>query len=588
MKKKLSIFILFFLIAITYAQTPNEFIAISEEAIANENWEKAISVLQDGIKANPKNQKLFLHLGKIYYNKELYKLAYKVFKKGFNINKNDIELLNYMSNTAAALNKDHEALDYMKKYLSLIPEDRYAVATYGWLCFKCHQTQSGINFLLNNIQEFGEHISVYNSLGTLYSEIFDYKNAKKFYTKAIKLAKDENKTYSASIYLYNKSILESQFYNFQQAYEDAESTLQINERDSGYLLLGELEERKNNFSEALKNYLIASQSSTSQMAKLNIINIFLCTGNFEKAENYILQVLKNTNNAWISEYGLSLNQFKSNLYDMLKVLYQEKYNFESTKLSLNFSDWCLIKNNKIKFLLKYKYYDSVSRIYTLKVAKEFKKNDANSFADASYFIHINNYYYQAFFEKGAKAKKYLLRAGNMERKFVPKAEGKYIAEQAVNEQDLKSLQNGINKMDSIWEANMLTQFYADGIKIAQKKSHNSYYLFSELLLEMNPALFLKNDIKLPIQLKIDSNKMQDIGIKKSFINSTINSSRFVEDKNAPFNLEIKANQNNLLMQLLNKNGYPLFSKNFNWSNPSKVNFKKALNEFTKELFLIKL
>ncbi len=586
LKKVFTCIFLFVLLSLCNAETPNEIAAIADEAAAAENWEKALSTLQDGIKQFPNDANLLLKLGIIYYDKSLYRPAYKIFKKGLAINKYNTELLFYASNASAALNKDEEALYYIKEYLHFIPDDRYAASNYGWLCFKCHKTNEGIDYLLKNIKEYGNHISVCNSLGTLYSEIFDYANAKKYYTTAIKLAEAGNKKYSASIYYYNKAILESQFYNFQAALDDAENALKMQERNSGYMIIGELQERKNNFSEALKAYLSASNLDDTPLANLSVVNTFLSTGNFENAEKYLLGIIKNTSEAWISNYGLSVNEFKSNIYDILKKFYKQKYNFEKTKLTLGFGDWIKTAYTKINYRLKYKYYDSVCRVYTLKVAKEYKRHDAYFLADASYSLHINAFYYRAFKNKGKKALKYFECAEKIETEFVPKSAGGYIAEKAIIEKDLNMLNKGISKMDPVWERQPLTELYAEGMKIAKNKSLQLYYLYSESLYEINPAAFLDYDIKLPIKLNLQN--AQNIKIKSKDINSILHSSRFIIDSNSPFELQIKFTKDILTLKLTGKNGYHLFTKNFKIEKHDKTNFKKSVNEFVKLLFRVKL
>lgn len=97
-------------------------------------------------KKYPQNDSLFLKLGEIYHNKELYKPAYKILKKGLEINPENSSILFYISGCASSLNKYEEALMYIKNYLRLIPYDRFAASNYGWLCFKCHRPEEGIRF----------------------------------------------------------------------------------------------------------------------------------------------------------------------------------------------------------------------------------------------------------------------------------------------------------------------------------------------------------------------------------------------------------------------------------------------------------
>ncbi|AGT43086.1 tetratricopeptide repeat protein [Treponema pedis] len=588
LKKIFLLLELIFFVSYFYAQTPEEILSVSDEAIAAENWEKAIDSLQTGMKKYPDDYIFPLKLGIIYYNKGLYQPAYKLFKKGLQLDKDNSDFLFYLSNTSAALNQNEEALQYLKKYLLYVPEDRYAAANYGWLCFKCHKAKEGIAFCLDNIKRYGEHLSVCNSLGTLYSEIFDYKNSKKFYTKAIQYAKAENKKYSASIYYYNKAILESSFYNFAEALEDAEAALKMQERNSSYMMIGELEARRNNFKEALAAYTAAAAIDNTPLGTLNAGNIFLSTGNFEQAEQLLSGILNNTDEAWISNYGLSVNEFKSSIYKFKQALYEQKYNFEKTKLSLNFFDWIKTVFNGINYKLKYKYYDSVYRVYSLKVAKEYKKEGKPFLNDSSYILQINSLYFEAFKDKGNKQLKYFENAEKIETEFIPKSEGSYIAERALIEKDLKMLNDGISKMNPEWEKDSIGKLYAQGVKIANKRSPKFYYLYLESLFDINPAAFLQYDINLPVKINVSLQKNKSVKISEKKIFSIINSSRFNTDSNSKFELQIKYLNNVLSFRLLNKNGFPLFTQNFNIEKLDKTNFKKAVNGLVKKMFTIKL
>ncbi len=589
MLKKIPVFFLIFLFAFfCEAETPEELAALSDEAVAAENWEKAVGTLQSGIKQYPDNDFLLLKLGIIYYSKELYKPAYKIFKKGLSLNKNNTELLFYASAAAAALNKNEEALQYIKLYLSYIPDDRFAASNYGWLCFKCHKAREGIDYCLKNIDLYGAHTSVYNSLGTLYSEIFDYKNAKKFYTKAIQLAKSENKNYSASIYYYNKAILENQFYNFAAALEDAEEALNMQERNSSYMMIGELYERKNDFAHALSSYAAAASIDDTPLSGFNIGNIFLSTGNFEKAERYSESLFNSTNDSWISNYGMSVNEFKSEIYKFKQMLYEQKYNFEKAKLTLNLADWFKTFFRKIDYKLKYKYYDSVYRIYSLKVAKEYKKNNTQFLNDTSHVLHINSLYYKAFNKKNDKSLKYLKKAEQIETEFVPQSKGSYTAEKAIIKKDLKMLNDGISKMDPEWEKNTMETLYAEGIKIAKSRSSQFYYLYLQSLFDINPAAFLQYDIYMPVKIIVNLPKDKTVKISVKKIAAIIGTSRFIEDPNSKFELHINYSGAVLSFRFLHKNGRIFFRRNFDIEKLDKINLKKSANVFVKEVFSIKL
>ncbi|UTC74688.1 transglutaminase [Treponema sp. OMZ 792] len=587
--KKIILLLAFCLVScFVVAENAETIVIEAEKAVEAENWERALSLLQDGIKKYPQNDSLFLKLGEIYHNKELYNPAYKALKKGLEINPENSSILFYLSSCASLLNKYEEALIYIKNYLRLIPYDRFAASNYGWLCYKCHRPEEGINFLLDNIKRYGEDLSVYNSLGTLYNEMFDYEKSKEFYTKAIRGAEQGSRTYSGSVYYYNKAILESQFYRFDNAIEDAKAALNMEERTSGYMMLGELEERRNNFSQALSAYLSAYADDETPLSALSIINLFLKTGHIEKAEQYILNELQNISEAWISNYGLSVNEFKSNLYDIKKSLYIRKYNFEKTRLTLGFLDWIKNFNNKINYKLKYTYYDAVFRLYSLKVAKEYKKNNTGDLISNTNTLYTNTYYYHAFKGKGKKALKYLRKAESIETMFIPQSAGIYLADRGILEEDLKLLNEGISKMDSEWEKHSLADLYAQGSKIAKKNSSQLYYLYLESLFDLNPAGFLEYDIKLPVKITADIDKTENTKITAKKMKKLILSSRFMEDGDSKFSLRLTYSGKTLFFKLADKNGYTLYSKNFTIENLDKTNFKNCVNIFVKDIFTFNL
>ena len=587
--KKLIMFLMIvFYSCILFAENADDIILAADKAVESENWEKALEFLQDGIKKFPQNDKLFFKLGEIYHDKKLYKIAYRILKKGQIINPENSSILLYLSNCASALNKYEEAMKYIKNYLDLVPYDRFAAASYGWLCFKCHKSTEGINFLLENIDRYGGHLSVYNSLATLYNEIFDYTKSRECYLKAIKEAKEQNRTYSASIYYYNKAILESQFYRFDNAIEDARAALDMEERNSSYMMIGELEERRNNFSQALAAYLSAAAIDDTPLAMLSIINVFMETGHIDKAERYILNELDNIGEDWISNYGLSVYEFKSNLYKLKKELYVRKYNFEKRRLTIGFFDRVKNLNDRIKYKIKYKYYDSVYRIYSLKVANEYKQHDAPYLSDATYILYTNTYYYRAFKDKGKKALKYLKRSEDIETNFIPQSRGSYLAERGLIENDLRVLNEGILKMDPEWEKSLLKDLYGMGVKIAKKYSSQLYFLYLESLFDINPAGFLEYDIRMPVKIRIEIDKNEKIQIREHKIKKLIGSSRFFEDENSKFSLYLKYSDKMIAFKLTDKNGALLYSENIRIEKPDKNNFKKAINDLVKNIFTFKL
>ena len=586
--KKILVLIFMLCTVFVFCKTAEEFAAESDEAVKAENMERALELLREGIKQYPKNDTLPFKLGLIYHDKELYGPAYKIFKKGLSLNPDNISILYYISSAAASLNKPEEALYYIKKYLQYVPDDRFAAANYGWLCFKCHKETEGIEALLKNMERYGEDSSVCNSLATLYSEMYEYTNAEKFYSKAIKIAKMQDRNYSASLYSYNKSILERQFYNFDKSLDAAKEALRLQERNSSYMMIGELEERRNNFSEALAAYTAAATTDDTPLAALSIAGIYLTAGHTEKAEHYILSQLQNKNESWISNYGLSVTEFKSTLYELQKKLYEQKLNYEKTRITSGVIDFFKKIKNKIGYKLKYDYYDAMQRSYKVKAAKEFKKQSIAETNGISYGLRINGHYYLALKEKGSKALKYLESMERIETAVIPQSAGSYIAEKGICLKNPDLINEGIKRLEPEWEKFLLKDLYAEGAKAVKRKSRNLYYAYLESLYGINPSGFLEFDIKLPINLKIDIKEKIASSISAKKMKSIILSSRFLYDADSKFELQIIYEQNILSFKLINKNGNLLYSRNTPVSKLTKAEFKKAVNENVKDIFSVKL
>ncbi|WP_353934733.1 tetratricopeptide repeat protein [Treponema phagedenis] len=127
-----------------FAETPENLLRQAEIASNAENWDKAIELLQQGIKEYPLNTSFALRLGELYYDNQLYQPSYNVLKKALKLSKENASVLHALANSAAALNKDEEARELFLQYLDKVPADLYTWVSYGWQCFKTHKAPEGI------------------------------------------------------------------------------------------------------------------------------------------------------------------------------------------------------------------------------------------------------------------------------------------------------------------------------------------------------------------------------------------------------------------------------------------------------------
>jgi len=88
--------------------------------------------------------------------------------------------------------------------------------------------------------------------------------------------------------------------------------------------------------------------------------------------------------------------------------------------------------------------------------------------------------------------------------------------------------------------------------------------------------------------KLGINKTENIKISAKKMKKLILSSRFIEDDNSKFFLQLTYSNKSLTFKLTDKNGYTLYSKNFPIEKLDKNGFKNSVNIFVKDIFTFKL
>ena len=80
---------------------------------------KAIEVMNEALKHNPKNPDFYNNIGMSYSNLYKYKKAEEFYNKGLEINQNNLEILNNLGNLKKNLYKSEDAVKIFKKILSI-------------------------------------------------------------------------------------------------------------------------------------------------------------------------------------------------------------------------------------------------------------------------------------------------------------------------------------------------------------------------------------------------------------------------------------------------------------------------------------
>ena len=554
----------------------------ADRALQAENWDAAAALLEEGIKRYPENELFPLKLGDMYFENGLYEPAYRRFTQGLRINKYNIKLLYGAANAAAALNKADEARNFLHEYLSYNPADIFAWSSYGWLCFKTHRTEEGIQAMLDACRNYGDDGSLANALGNLYGELFDYRNAHDYYRKGIELALQHDSYYSAAIYSYNKAILEAAFYRFTAAEEDARNSVEYFSRASGYLMLGELEERRNNFSGAIAYYIQATKNNRTPLPLLRLAHIYVRMGHVEQAERYMAQIERVTDYSWIAHFGMSLSHFYADLYDIYTALYEKKYAAEKMRIAESITDSFVRRKNLVQYAVMLRYYRACSSVYNIRLAKEYalSGNGTNS-----YELYKNSFYYQAFKKTPFKAQRYLSRAEQLETALIPQAQASYTAERGILLRNEKLLDQALQTLDPVWEKELWEQTAAALIECTRNAGVQAA-LYSKLM-RSNPACFLDRQIHVPVRLLCSG---ADIRIQRQTEKHTkraLKKSLFTLSDGAPFTLTAVCSAESVILTLIDTGG----TVYFRYTHPAPALTKNAaavcINRFAVQLFRVR-
>ena len=559
------------------ASGAEELLQKAEKALQAENWDTAAALLEEGIAQYPGNELFQLKLGDMYFNNELYEPAYRRFTEGLRINRYNIKLLYGAANAAAALNKEEEARSLLHEYLSYNPTDIFGWSSYGWLCFKTHHTEEGIQAMLDARSNYGDDGCIANALGNLYGELFNYAAAASYYRTGIDLALQNGSLYSASVYSYNKAILEAAFYHFDRAEEDARNASDFFERASGYLILGELEERKNNFDRAIGYYMQSTEYNHTPLPLINLAKIYLRMGHWEQAERYIAHIERVTDHSWIANFGMSTTQFRTELYGLYRTLYEKKYAAEKMRVPEGVKDFFVRHKNLLRYSALAEYYRASFSIYNLKLAEEYSGGNTHE-------LYKNGFYYKAFEAVPFKALRYLRRAEALETSVIPEAQASYTAEKGILLRDVNLLKQALETLDPVWERELRERTAAVLIKRTANTELRTT-LYKELL-HSNPACFPEQWIRLPVTLTCtgSTEKMQRQAEKQ--LTSALKRSLFTVSADAPFSVTAVCSAENVKLDLIGSDG----TVYFRYAHPAAISDAASaavcINRFAAALFSV--
>jgi transglutaminase-like putative cysteine protease/tetratricopeptide (TPR) repeat protein len=459
------------------------------DAELSEYWERAIELYKEGDRLYPGDSRFPYALGRLYYSRSLYNLAWDEFRKAEMITPYDANILFMMAHTAGYLNHDKTSVAYFEKVLRIDPENRGAIGSLGWMYYKVHRLGDGERILTSAIEKFGENADFAMTLATVYSDMYRYDEGKYWYTKAIALAKPL-RSFTAVAY-YNLSILETRFYHYGLSMDASNASLDAQNRASGLLARGELNMRRLELEKAQADFQEAREIDPSPLAKMNLAETFQISGRLEEARLYALDCLKASDNSWMMHYGIDPVRYKKDLHDILQKTYAGFAKTERFVL-------CRTPGEKIRSIgrsVYYRFYAAVHhklyQKYSLAAGDDYKANEAPLFDQYTF-------YYDAFETYPRRALFYLNKARDFETAIIPASEASYNLESGILFKDLNLTAKALDKFDPDWEGDLISQCYREFALYGKTRAVRQKAATE--LFALNRGALLQGGIGLPVEI----------------------------------------------------------------------------------------
>jgi transglutaminase-like putative cysteine protease/uncharacterized protein HemY len=468
-------------------------------AANNEFWERAIELYVQGKTEYPLDYRFPLRLGALYFDRELYRLAMDEFLIANDLLPDNVQLLYRLAQTAGNLNENKTAAVFLERLLVFDPKNREAIGALGWMYFKLHRLHDGEKLLTSAIERFGADPDFCMTLGTIYSDMFNYIDAKRYYLDAVNGAVNLGDIDFASVAYYNLSILESRFYRYQEAFTNTTSSLLMADRASGHLARGELMMRRLDFSETFSEYNKSYEIDKSQLSKVSLAQAFLSSGDLEQARAYAENCISSNNLYWMLNYGIDPDQYKRDLHEILYKVYRGLGKKEALTAHYGLPDAVHGIALRIAYYFKYKAHKLLYQKYSLLSAGAFETGEGSGGRHLEALLE----YYNAFYDYKDRAMYYLRAAEDFEVELIPEAAPSYLLETGRLLQNIMLLNEALPNFDPVWEKDLVADVYTEVALIAKRKGQTDISAEAAgRLFALNKGALRQNGIRLPVRLEI--------------------------------------------------------------------------------------
>jgi len=465
----------------------------AREAIEAENYENATRLIEEAKRRYPEAGGLNLLAADLYFDKELYGLALQEYLLAGDKQGEDPPLLGQIARCYGHLNREQESVATLERLLELEPESLSTIDDLGWMYFKTHQLREAEALLLAALRDHEPDRGLYMTLGTVYSGLYDYENARRFYLRAIDEARLAEDDYFASVAYYNLSLLEQGFYHYNSALRHAEDSIRHTDRASGHLARGELHLSRLDFRQALAEYEQAEAQDGTPLSRINLATLYREFGQLELARRYAQEVLGEEDLAWMYYYGTDLDRHLQDVHEILADAHRGLARVQLRRPA----GWPRLGPllRAAGHALRGYYHRQKYRIYSLRVGRAFLQK--NSLLDANWeFFRAGEAYPRT-------ALKYLKGAEQIEIAVAPHAEAFYLLERGKLLHSRELLEEALRSFDPFWERQGIHETLRALVPVLGRRTAEGREALSRLY-ALNPGGLLQHGLAVPLAIELRS------------------------------------------------------------------------------------
>ena len=514
----------------------------SVKAIKKENYEYAISILKEGQVSFPGSYKIAEKIGDLYFDKELYSMALDSYKDGELLEPDNGAILYKIGSSLGRLNENNDAILYYEKLLEFEDFRRLAVDDLSWLYYKVHRLEESEELLLNEIDDsFHRNLAI--TLGTVYSDMYDYEKSKKYYLISIDDAFAHGAKYFASVALYNLSLLEYSFYNYEQSLEYTEESLDAQDRSSGHLARGEILQLAGRYRESEDEYIKAETLDDTPLSRIALAGLYQKTGHLDEAMAYMNDVLGRRDLNWMYFFGTDKDQYAMDLSRPLSDIYRAKAEYENRRLYSGPIDWIRGKVDQIKYSILAFYQEQIYKKSARIVGdNNFGKSDLNSWWA----------YSRAAMGNESTFMSYITLCEEFEKELTLKSVPWYLLEKGRESYNYHMLNEALSQFSSDWEVEPIMETLEHLIKLEDKANPVLKRIRLNYLYALNHGALIQNGLSLPIIL--EHNGLGSERRLKNYLEQTGSEVSLTAEEGFSYKLIISINKEEYTWYLLNYEG----------------------------------